>query len=69
MSTILIRIGRGFLRPFIKLRAKLRRNAIIIANASPEDLRRYRAMLDECREARQAREDLIIRSRLPGNIL
>jgi hypothetical protein len=69
MSTILQRIGRVFLRSFVKLRARLRRNAIIIAHASPEDLRRYKAMLDECQRASDARRDVLIRSHLPGNIL
>jgi hypothetical protein len=69
MSTILKRIGRGFLRPFVKLRASFRRNAIIIANASPEELRRYKEMLDESKRVSDARREVLARSHLPGNIL
>jgi hypothetical protein len=67
MFRFLKRAGLALLRPFQKLRARIRRNAIIIANASPEELRHYKALLDDNRRIQQANHDLLIRSRLPGS--
>jgi hypothetical protein len=67
MSKILNTLGQSVLRPIIKLKATYRRNAIIIANMSPEQLRERKRMLDELRFAREQHSALLLRNRLPGS--
>jgi hypothetical protein len=67
MSKILNTLGQSVLRPIIKLKATYRRNAIIIANMSPEQLRERKRMLDELRFTREQRSELLMRHKPPGN--
>jgi putative heme iron utilization protein len=66
MSKILKSLGQALLRPIIKLRATARRNAIIYANMSPEQLREHKRVLDELRAMREQRSELLLRHRPPG---
>lgn len=66
MSKILKRLGRALLRPITKLKATGKRNTIIYANMTPEQLRERKRMLDELRFMREQRSELLMRHRLPG---
>jgi hypothetical protein len=66
MSKILGILGQALLRPIIKLKATNKRNAIIYANMSPEQLRERKRMLDELRFMREQRSELLLRHRPPG---
>jgi retron-type reverse transcriptase len=66
MSKILRILGQALLRPIIKLKATNKRNAIIYANMSPEQLRERKRMLEELRFMREQRSELLLRHKLPG---
>jgi hypothetical protein len=66
MPKFLKLLGQALLRPFVKLRATCRRNAIILAHMTPEQLRERARMMDELRLARDSRRDLLVRLRPPG---
>lgn len=66
MSNILKKLGRALLRPVIKLRAAARRNAIIYANMSPEQVREHLRIRDELRTAKERRSAFLLRHRPPG---
>jgi hypothetical protein len=66
MSNILKNVGQALLRPIIKLRATARRNAIIYAHMSPEQLREYSRMRDELRAAKDRQREFLLRHRPPG---
>jgi hypothetical protein len=66
MSKILKHLGQALLRPIIKLKATSRRNAIIYAHMSPEQLRERKRMLDELRFMKEQRSELLLRHRHPG---
>jgi hypothetical protein len=66
MSKILKHLGQALLRPIIKLKATSKRNAIIYAHMSPEQLRERKRMLDELRFMREQRSELLLRHKLPG---
>jgi hypothetical protein len=67
MSKITKAIGSALQRPIIKLRATSRRNAILYAHMSPEQLRERKRMLDELHFAREQQSALLLRHRLPGS--
>ncbi len=61
-------LGQALLRPITQLKATCRRNAIIYANMTPEQLREHIRMRDELREVRERRSELMIRYRTPGGM-
>jgi hypothetical protein len=65
MPKLLSLLGQALLRPIIKLKAICRRNAILFAHMTPEQLRERARMLDELRLARDSRRDFLVRFRPP----
>ena len=66
MPHVLNAAGQAILWPFKKFRAHCRRNAIIIAHMTPEELREYKRMRDELRLAHERRREYPPLFRLPG---
>ena len=66
MPNVITAMGQAIFWPVKKLKAHYRRNAIIIAHMTPEELREYKRMRDELRAACENRRAFMAFGHVPG---